>query len=141
MAAQTFDIEFEGYWRDTNRSGVPAKSGIYCVYEGKYDKSANTVSLLTLIYIGEADDVASRIAGHEKRKDWLKRVRSGNELCYSFGAIPATNRVRSEAAMIFKHKPPENTEYKHTFPFDRTTMTLSGKTALLTKQFTVDRTE
>jgi len=141
MAAQTFSIVFEGYWRDQKKSGVPAQSGIYCVYEGKYNQQANSVTLLTLIYIGEADDVNARIADHEKRPDWLKHVHFGNELCFSFGAIPVANRVRAEAAMIFKHKPPENAEYKYSFPFDRTTMSLSGQTALLTTAFTVERTE
>ena len=141
MAAQTFSIKFQGYWRDRNKSGVPAQSGIYCVYEAKYNQSTDKVSLLTLIYIGEADNANTRIADHEKRNDWLKHVRAGNELCYSFGAFSSTNRIRAEAAMIFQHKPPENDEYKDSFPFDRTTMSLSGETALLTTDFTVDRTE
>jgi hypothetical protein len=42
--------------------------------------------------------------------------------------------------MIFKHKPLENTEYVNDFPFDQTTMNLSGKTALLHTSFTVYRT-
>lgn len=42
--------------------------------------------------------------------------------------------------MIFKHKPPENTEYVDSFPFDQTTTDLSGKTKLLHTSFTVYRT-
>lgn len=137
---QTFSIEFDGYWRDQNKGGVPSRSGVYCVYECTYNAQAQTVSLNKLIYIGEADKVCDRIANHEKYSDWKKHVRSGNELCFSFGAVGATSRERCEAAMIFKHKPPENTEYKDSFPFDRTTMNLSGKIALLTATFTVNRT-
>jgi hypothetical protein len=33
-----------------------------------------------------------------------------------------------------------NTDYKDSFPFDQTTIILSGRFALLTKEFTVDRT-
>lgn len=140
MAVQTFTIEFKGYRRDKDKSGIPAQSGIYCVYECKYNDSKDTVSLLKLIYIGESKDVSKRIQNHEKHKDWLKYVGPGNELCYSYGAIGSTYRERAEAAMIFKHKPPVNDEYKDSFPFDKTTMSLSGKTALLSSSFTVNKT-
>ena len=141
MTAKTISIKFKGYWRDEDKSGVPAQSGVYCVYECKYNKDNDSVSLLKLIYIGEADNVQERIANHEKYQDWLKHVRFGNELCFSFGPVLSTDRERAEAAMIFKHKPPENEEYKYSFPFDQTTISLSGEIALLKIYFTVERTE
>jgi len=141
MAEKTISIKFEGYWRDENKSGVSAQSGVYCVYECKHNRAEGTVSLLTLIYIGEADNARERIANHEKHQDWLKHVRSGNELCFSFGSVVSADRERAEAAMIFKHKPPENEEYIYSFPFDRTTISLSGRTALLKIYFIVERTE
>jgi len=141
MSAKTISIKFKGYWRDKDKSGVPAQSGVYCVYECKYNKNNDSVSLLKLIYIGEADNVQERIANHEKYQDWLKHVRFGNELCFSFGPILSTDRERAEAAMIFKHKPPENEEYKYSFPFEQTTISLSGEIALLKIYFTVERTE
>ena len=97
--------------------------------------------MITLIYIGEADNVRKRIVNHEKYQDWLKHVRFGNELCFSFGPDLSTDRERAEAAMIFKHKPPENEEYMYSFPFDRTTISLLGKAALLKIYFIVERTE
>ncbi len=141
MSAKTIKIKFEGYWRDKKKSGVPAQSGVYCVYECKYNEANDRVSfLITLIYIGEADNVRERIANHEKYQDWLKHVRSGNELCFSFGSVLSADRERAEAAMIFKHKPPENEEYMYSFPFDRTTMFLSGKIKFLKKWFMLNRT-
>ena len=141
MSAKTISIKFKGYWRDKDKSGVPAQSGVYCVYECKYNKNNDSVSLLKLIYIGEADNVQERIANHEKYQDWLKHVRFGNELCFSFGPVLSTDRERAEAAMIFKHKPPENEEFKDSFPFDQTRISLSGEIALLEIYFTVERTE
>ena len=140
MAEKTITIEFDGYWRDENKGGLPAKSGVYCVYDCTHNIVKKTVSIHKLIYIGEAEDVKSRVANHEMYKDWLKHVGRGNELCFSFGGVGATDRARAEAAMIFKHKPPQNDEYVRSFPYDRTTMSLSGKTALLNTVFTVDRT-
>jgi excinuclease UvrABC nuclease subunit len=140
MAEKTITVEFDGYWRDENKGSIPAKSGVYCVYECTRNVEDKTVAIHKLIYIGEAKDVRSRVANHEDYTNWLNHVRKGNELCFSFGGVEATDRARAEAAIIFKHKPPENTEYVESFPFDKTTMSLSGATAKLNRYFTVNKT-
>lgn len=140
MAAQTYNIQFDGYWRDENKGSLPSKSGVYCVYSCVHNKSEKTVSITKLIYIGEAANVNTRVANHEKYDDWKSHLKSGEELCFSFGGVSSADRERCEAALIFKHKPPENKEYVDSFPFNQTTMRLSGKTALLTTNFTVNRT-
>jgi len=141
MAEQTFKVEFEGYWRELNIGGITAKSGVYCVYECTYNESEKTVSIHKLIYIGEAGDVNDRIKNHDLWDNWRNHVREGNQLCFSFGYVESSNRDRVEAALIFKHKPPENSEYTDSFPFDKTTISLSGRCALLNSNFTVERTE
>ena len=50
------------------------------------------------------------------------------------------DRIRAEAALIFKHKPPMNEEYVNNFPYEDTQMSLSGKTKFLTTNFTVKKT-
>lgn len=141
MAAMTFNVEFDGYWREENIGSIPDKSGVYCVYECTHNREEKTVSIHRLIYIGEARDARDRIQNHEKWQEWKRHVRSGNELCFSFGYVQSENRNRVEAAFIFEHKPPENDEYKEEFPFDTTTINASGKTALLHTNFTVHRTD
>jgi len=140
MAAKSYALEFAGYWREQNISGIPGKSGVYCVYACKYDPRAKQVWLHRLIYIGEADNVRQRVAGHEKRDDWRDHLNRGEELCFSFASVQSSDRQRVEAAMIFHHKPPVNEEYKHSFPFDSTTISTSGCNALLDEHFTVFRT-
>ncbi|MCO7247533.1 GIY-YIG nuclease family protein [Halomonas sp. Mc5H-6] len=140
MAAQTYSMDFDGYWRDENKGSLPAKSGVYCVYSCVHNRSEKTVSINKLIYIGEAANVNARVAGHERYNDWKRHLKSGEELCFNFGGVGASDRDRCEAALIFKHKPPENSEYVSSFPFDQTTMKLTGKTRLLTENFTVYRT-
>jgi len=138
MARKTITMNFKGYWRYENKGGLPGVSGVYCVYECTYNTKLITIN--KLIYIGESENVKDRIANHEKSKDWLSKVGTGNQLCFSFGGVTTIDRGRVEAAMIFKHKPPLNDEYSDSFPFDRTTMELTGETGLLDTNFTVDQT-
>ncbi len=142
MAAKSYSMEFDGYWREHAISGLPAKSGVYCVYACLYNENAKTVDLKRLLYIGESADVQDRVKNHEKWPDWRKKLGEGQVLCFSAAVISGeSDRQRVEAAEIFKHKPPCNTEYVNNFPFDKTTVTNSGKAALLQAQFTVERTE
>jgi len=95
------------------------------------------VGLLKLIYIGESGNVQARVANHERTHDWKKHVRYGNELVFSSTLIKAADRERVEAALIYEHKPPENTEYVDSFPYDTTSVYTSGRNALLKSSFTV----
>ena len=135
--AKEIEIEFEGYWREAKKENVPSKSGIYCVYRCTHDADKKEVFLKQLIYIGESQDVNSRLANHNKLDTWKKYLKQGETLCYTFGAVPTSDRVRCEAALIFQHQPPVNTEYTGDFKYVETSIVLTGKTALLTPKFTV----
>jgi len=139
VVIKSFNINIEGYWRDKNKEGVPIQSGVYFVYEANYNNIKDTVTLLRLVYIGEANDVRLRIKTHTKYSEWLHNVKYGNELCFSTGYIEEIQRKRVEAAYIFKHKPPLNIEFTNLFPFDQTTIISKGKTALLDINFTINR--
>jgi excinuclease UvrABC nuclease subunit len=140
MAVQKFALEFDGYWQKFNIDGIPAESGVYCVYECTHNTTTDTVTIHKLIYIGEGKNVNDRIDGHEKWPDWKKHVRQGNQLCFSFAYVEPYYRERVEAALIFEHKPIVNDEYKYSFPFDKTMISLIGDTTLLITYFTVERT-
>ena len=139
MAAQTYELEFYGYWREPTIENISDKSGIYCVFSCIHNPEKKTVSPKKLIYIGESSDVKSRLTNHEKLDDWKKHVRKGEVLCFSFAPASPDIRVRCEAAMIFKHTPPVNTEYTNGFPHDKTTVSITGKNTLLETNFTVYR--
>ncbi|MDG7000777.1 MAG: GIY-YIG nuclease family protein [Nitrososphaerota archaeon] len=141
MAAKTISLTFDGYWRQKAIGGIPSKAGIYVVYEAFYNSQSGSVTLLKVIYIGESGDVNARIANHEKWPDWRKHCGPNNEICFSFAPVTSPDRERAEAALIYKHKPPVNDEYKYSFPFDETTMSLSEETALLNTYFTLQRKE
>ena len=136
MSAKNYSLTYRGYWRESNRSGVPASSGVYSVYACTYDRYSDTVTLQKLIYIGESANVRDRIANHEKWQEWRRHLRPGQELCFNFAAITA-DRERVEAALINHHKPPANSEYVNYFPYPQTSVRTSGKNALLSTHFTV----
>lgn len=138
--AKTINLNFEGYWREVKKGGIPAKSGIYLVYVCRHQEQKDTVSLDTLIYIGEAGSVRNRIADHEKWAEWRRHVPRGSVVCFSFAGITSPDRERAEAALIYYHKPPCNEEYTNSFPFDDTTVKSSGNCTLLSLSITVSRT-
>jgi excinuclease UvrABC nuclease subunit len=138
--AKTISLEFDGYWREENKAGVPDKSGVYLVYVCEYNESERTVTLNKLIYIGEAADVRERIDTHEKWSDWREYLVKGSEICFSFAPVSSPDRERAEAALIYHHKPACNDEYKDEFPFEDTSVKSSGSCILLSGDITVQKT-
>jgi hypothetical protein len=141
--AALITLEFVGYWREPNVGGLRQKAGVYCVYACTFNedqKPKPTVSISKLVYIGEGNDVRARVSGHELWPTWKKQLSPGEVICVSAAPVsPETTRHRAEAALIFKHKPPVNSEYKHSFPFDTATISASGTTAELTTSFSVKK--
>ena len=132
---KTICLEFKGYWPESNKNFIPKQSGIYCVYTCKCDAEEKKVEIHKLLYIGESENVYVRIQNHNRLSDWIKELRYGEELCYSFAPITSADRERVEAALIFKHQPPLNEEHRNHFIYNDTKMILSGKIKFLNKNF------
>lgn len=138
MATKSYDLNFDGYWREPNIGGIPSESGIYGVYAATHNAAEQTVTLNRLIYIGESDDVRARIKGHEKWPMWRKMLKAGEIICFNMAPIaPRSDRERAEAAMIYEHKPVCNDQFVNEFPYDTTTVVTRGKNALMSSSFTV----
>jgi excinuclease UvrABC nuclease subunit len=137
MGKEKVSIEFKGYWPEGRTHDIPYASGVYCVYDGRVSLKSGNVTPEKLIYIGEAENASKRIAGHDKTGEWKKHLGRGNRLCFSFARVEPDKRKRIEAALIMRHKPPANTEYKSGFPFETTLVSVSGDAALLEQIFTV----
>lgn len=59
--AKSFELTFRGYRLEDAWPSLPEKSGIYCIYTCKYSDKTDKVSDLTLVYIGEAENIRTRI--------------------------------------------------------------------------------
>lgn len=138
---KTINLDFEGYRIEAKKNSIPSKSGIYCVYSCIHNEKENTVSIKKLLYIGESENLHSRIATHNRLDDWKKKLSATETLCYSFALINGDDRNRAEAALIFKHTPPMNTEYIDNFPYKDTKISLSGKAKFLTTNFIIEETK
>ena len=134
---KTIALSFKGYWREVKKSAVPEVSGVYCVYAATYHGETETVSLRELLYVGESSDVRDRLANHERLKDWKRRLKAGETLCYAVATVNSSDRDRAEAAVIYRHKPPCNVEYVNRFPFETTHIETSGRNRFLEAAFTV----
>ena len=134
---KTIFLNFKGYWLETHKTSVPEASGVYCVYAGTYRAETDKVTLRELIYVGESSNIRERLSNHERLKDWKQRLRAGETLCYSVAEVGSDGRECAEAAVIYRHKPPCNTEYVNRFPFESTTIQTSGRNRFLDAAFTV----
>jgi excinuclease UvrABC nuclease subunit len=140
MTAQSsYGMTFDGYWRDEHEADLPSLSGVYCVYICVDHPDTHEVMLNELIYIGESDDLRTCVANHEKRSLWKAHLIAGEDLCYSFAHVAPSDRLRCAAALIYRHQPRDNSQYRLDFPFDRTTISLDGHIAHLHSNFTVER--
>lgn len=138
----TISLDYDGYWREPGVGGIPNQSGVYSVYACTHNAAANTVTIRELLYVGESTAVRDRIRQHlsgATGRSWKQHLLAGEVLCFAFAPIAGTTRERAEAALIYRHKPPENIEYVRSFPrkWSPTTVKTSGQSALLDRHFTV----
>lgn len=122
-----YNLTFKGYWRDCNRSGLPAISGIYLVYKCLYNQKAKAVKLIELMYIGQADNIRARNKEHEKRDAFLKECKGEETLCYSVAEVDKANLNIVENALIFAQKPRLNEKCKDIYNYEPAELHLEGK--------------
>ena len=125
---RVFNLSMEGYWREVNRLGIPDFSGVFFVYESRYDSIKKTVELKQLLFVDEAENIKAKIISHPNYERWKSFLNINNELCFSVCYVAKEDRVRVARAIIFKHQPAGNNKYEGNFPYDETVIAISGKT-------------
>ena len=128
---QTYTIQFEGYWLEKNKAGIPAKSGVYMVYRSKYDVTSDKVALLEIVYIGQSSDVKSRIATHDRLPDFKETLNQGETLSYAFAPVLSQDLDLIENALIIAQKPRLNNQIQSSIDFRDKLFQVSGRCALL----------
>jgi hypothetical protein len=134
MSAQTFDLVFNGYWREAKLSGIPAQSGVFCVYVCTHDPVDKMVVLQHLIHIGETGNANSTIAQSTLWPVWNgARDNDRQQICFNFAPAESRYRRQIAATLIHAHKPATNDEFKTNFPYGSTVVTVSGQAQFLKK--------
>lgn len=128
---KSYSLNFEGYWREINKNGIPSKSGIYLVYRCVYDAKSNTVGLKEIIYIGQAENMHDRVANHDKLGAFNSQLQRGEELCYSVATVSNADLDVVENALIFAQKPVLNDKLKDSFNYGAVTVKLDGRCACM----------
>jgi hypothetical protein len=139
MVAKSYTLHFNGYWRSADRAGLPRASGLFCVYRASHNAILGGVTIKELIYVGEAGDIRTRVANHELWPRWTRTLRFGEELCFAAALVPASERLRAEAALIYQYRPRCNEDTGERFPFDTTTVKTVGEHSALDDAFTVSQ--
>ncbi|MCB2200856.1 GIY-YIG nuclease family protein [bacterium] len=127
MAEKTFSLEFNGWWREGKSGNMPTTAGVYGFHACVYDEQAKTVDLKRLLYIGQAEDLTSRIGGHDGWNDFKSALKSGEVLCVNVAKVATADLDRVEAALVYINQPPKNGTLKTSFAHDTTTIQLSGR--------------
>lgn len=120
-----FNLNFEGYWRDCNKGGLPTYSGIYFVYRCRYNEQNDTVTLIDIIYIGQAENIHDRHINHEKEELFKNQLLPGEEICISCAPVESNLDV-VENALIFAQKPILNEKGKDRFLYGEVHLSLNG---------------
>lgn len=133
-----FSLDFDGSILDENSEYLPSYRGVYLVYRGNLILNGTKLKCSEIIYIGQAENIRNRLQNHEKKNLFFSRLENGESLFYSYAHVNASDLNRIEAALIYKHKPVLNEEYKNNFPYLKTHLISFGECALLNKDFTIE---
>ena len=128
---ETYDLKFKGYWRDENRQGLPIAAGIYIVYKCRYNELSDTVTLLEILYIGQATNLNERVDTHDKRQTFLNKCNEIETLCYSVAEVKESDLNIVENALVFAQKPSLNDKLKDRFNYESAEFHLEGRCALM----------
>lgn len=127
----SYNLNFEGYWRDINKGGLPTYSGIYTVYRCRYNDDVDTVSLIEIIYIGQAENIRDRHKNHEKLELFKTQLKSEEELCYSCSQVDKGSLDLVENALVFAQKPRLNDQLREKYNYKPARFKLDGRVALM----------
>lgn len=142
MSMDTYKIFFMGYRREEKMDGLPEYGGIYMVYRCVYNKDAKTVTLKELIYIGKSENIKERITSHDKQEEFQKKLREGEEICYSYASVKEEEMDVVENGLIYMQKPPLNSQYTRSFNYPDSHFIIEGRCALLKyTDFSIEKTD
>ncbi len=131
MAVISVTLDWKGVWEikeDDIPHNIPDEEGIYMILCGKRSSEPNRWDSLSyeLLYIGEAEEVRSRIVGHKKWSCWKKYCKNHILLKVAKCKLGITKRQKAECCLVYKTKPTCNYECKDDFPYKEDTVQITN---------------
>ena len=131
MAVISATLDWDGVWEikeDDIPSNTTDEEGIYMVICGKRSSEPNKwdTSSYELLYIGEAEEVRSSFAPHEKWSCWKENCKNHILLKVAKCKLGTTKRQKVECCLIYKRKPTCNDECKDVFPHENDTIQITN---------------
>lgn len=138
---ETIVLNFKGYCREVNWDTLSDVSAVYCIYACTYNKAESNLSIRELLYIGESEQLKTRVKepDHQGIKRARKRLRDGEVLCLSYAKVDGRSRKRIENALIFEHQPICCEDDKYTYTHETVKIKTSGDNEYLSEQFVVEK--
>ena len=135
------ELDFEGYYRRVNWNKLDDISAVYCIYACTYNNGNDTVSIRELLYIGESEQLKTRVTdpNHQGVRKAQKRLKDGEVLCLSYAKVDGRSRLRIENALIFEHQPICCIDDKDSYTHETVKIKTSGKNKYLSKEFIVEQ--
>lgn len=128
---KTYNITFKGYRLQDDVDSLPEYSGIYMAYRCKYNGDTNKVTLIELVYIGQAENMKLRIMSHKNSKDISLHCGKDETICYSYASVSLYDLDIVENALIFAQKPRLNVKLKDNFTHKAAYFVIEGACDLL----------
>jgi hypothetical protein len=115
---ETIRVDFKGYYAEEDIQEELKRyqcSGIYLVYSGSINRNEKTCYPKDLLYIGESENIAKRLAikslrepelglEHESYEEWRHYLEYGDDcLLFSFAKVAEDKRKQIEAAIRYYH--------------------------------------
>ena len=135
-----FELDInESSWED-NLSLAPETAGIYFAYACYRGEAESGWFSGPLVYIGEASNLRQRLSDHYALRDNHDGLAARYEkIWYTYARYAGSESDRRwcEAALIFKHKPPQNDQNVQSFGYATTEIVLRGETRGLVPTFVI----
>lgn len=128
-----YNITFKGYRLEENASSLPEYSGVYMAYRCDYNKITNKVTLKEIVYIGQAENLRTRILSHNNTKDLHVGCAEGELICYAYASVSLNDLDVVENALIFAQQPRLNQKLKESFNHNASSFEIEGACILLNR--------
>ena len=125
MSTRMIEVNMSGWISEFKKDLLPSRQGVYLVFGGvacgtKNEKGENEAYINHLIYIGQSEDIQSRLESHEKTERFESALKGDETIFYYYIKVGEDVVDDCEGALIrhFRNTPIINKKCKESFTSD-----------------------